>query len=176
MTADGELAYVTDDSHQPAQAGEPPVVTSTADAGQETAITRIEGRNGGTLTPFTEDSARSAAMKRWHGAVEAAWEGVADAGDEVPELSSRDSHAAIRYGVRQHTLNWFDPSAPGSAASGKLVLGLLKPERSAADDSPQQAAAAAFGTEAARQALSVFRELMTGALTVTETDGDGGQR
>ena len=95
--------------------------------------TSIVGRNGGTITPI-RDSARASelARRRWDKVGAAARRGMAKAGQQIPDISTRGSLAVVEYLVEQHTLNAADPSAKGSAASFQKVMDVAYPAPSKA--------------------------------------------
>ena len=89
--------------------------------------------------PFDRETAREAAARRWAGVSRAARLGLADAGEQLPGVSSRQPLRVIQYLVEQHALHAADPSARGSQQSFAQVVKLAYP---APDARPGDAAPA----------------------------------
>jgi len=131
----------------------------------------IPGPRGGTLYPVrTSEEGTRRINIRWNRTRAAARAGVTATYDQIPDVPPAHTKAGKQLAViarmfEQHALNACDPSARGSSASLRAVMDYAyKPERdhSARADTAAQAAGSAFGTEMAREMLSLLRSVVGG--------------
>ena len=114
---------------------------------QTTQVPRLTGRGGGgRLTPFDSERGRAAAYKRREDMSRAARLGLADAGEQLPDVKAHSPIKVIRYLVEQHAMHAADPSARGSQASFAAVVKLAYP---ALDTRPGDAATAPASSDVA---------------------------
>ena len=99
----------------------------TADTIAQGSRIRPGGR-GGTLVDFDPERGREAARRRWANVSKAARLGLADAGDQLPNVKAHSPIKVIRYLVEKHAMHAADPSARGSQASFAAVVKLAYPQ------------------------------------------------
>ena len=144
-----------------------------------TLTSGIPGGRGGTLIPIASpERARELAARRWANVSRAARLGLADAGEQLPDVSKRQPLAVIRYLVEQHAMHAADPSARGSQASFAAVVKLAYP---APEGRPGDAVTAPAGDDVAemvamwRAAKASDPELAERAAALLRAaDGGGG--
>jgi len=128
---------------------------------------RSVGGNGGTLTPFTSERARALRLKAIEDGREELRQAALAAGTlaaaQVPDLPSPDRIGLMTEILSNHYLNANDPSARGSVASARLVIGTAYPYPSEfererpATPTPISEMAQAMGVELARLLLARVR-------------------
>lgn len=123
----------------------------------------VAGRHGGTLTPIRDsERARELAMRSVEKRRKVALSAMAAAGRQLPDVAGAGPYAYLAYMLEQHALNATDPSARGSVASAKLVMGNAFPEdksRHSADTDTAAAFGAGVGVGVVRELLAEVRQL-----------------
>ena len=99
---------------------------------RDTPPADIPARNGGTLRPVRDSaSARALVAKRYEKKTRAIREGIARAGEQLPDVNSHNEYDTLVAIAEAHAMHAYDPSARGSQSSFESLLrhGFPAPER-----------------------------------------------